>query len=178
MLKKAISKGVGDSQFAWFNGPTLQLGADNKLQVSREKVLFGNALSEDEIDFDSGRLLMPVALPPATPVPQPPSQIQEQPGGVLVVTGGQPGVHPVGGTAATGQSAGQSDNKPKVVAFKFKATRDQIFKAFPAITNLADKSDGEQIAVQVEATRDDGFDRSWLRNAVTEPLDEANVDKA
>jgi hypothetical protein len=65
-----------------------------------------------------------------------------------------------------------------VVTFKFKATRDQIFKAFPAIANLADKSDGGQIAVQVEGTSQSGFDPTWLRNAVEEPLDESDVDRS
>jgi predicted AAA+ superfamily ATPase len=176
VLKKAISKGVGDAQFAWFNGPPPQFGVDNKLQVSREKIVFGNPLSEDEIDFDSGWLLMPIALPAATQAPQPPSQIQEQPAGVAAVTGGQPGVQPVGGGAATGQPGGHGDNKPKTVSFKFKATRDQIFKAFPAIANLADRSDGGQIAVQVEGTSQSGFNPSWLRNAVQEPLDESDVE--
>jgi hypothetical protein len=79
VLKKAISKGVGDGQFAWFNGPPPQLGADNKLQVNRDKIVFGNPLSEDEIDFDSGWFLVPVALPAATQAPQPPSQSRSNP---------------------------------------------------------------------------------------------------
>jgi hypothetical protein len=176
-LRKAISKGVGDGQFAWFNGPTPQLGPDNKLQVSREKIIYGNPLSEEEIDFDSGWLVMPVALPAAPQAFQPPSQLLEQAGGAAPVTGGQSGVQPAGGSAATGQTGSQPDSKPKVVSFKFKATRDQIFKAFPAIANLADRSDGGQIAVQVEGTSQSGFDVTWLRNAVEEPLDEANVEK-
>jgi hypothetical protein len=176
VLKKATSKGVGDAQFAWFNGPTPQFGADSKLQVSREKIVFGNPVSEDEIDFDSGWLVMPVALPAAPQAPQPPSQVHEQAGGAAPVTGGQPGVQP--GGPASGQASGQSDTKPKVVSFKFRATRDQVFKAFPAIANLADKSDGGQIAVQVEATSQNGFYPTWLRNAVEEPLDEADVESS
>jgi len=63
------------------------------------------------------------------------------------------------------------------VRLKFKATRDQIFKAFPAIANLADKSDQGKVTVKVEGMSSAGFDPSWLRNAVEEPLDEANIDR-
>jgi len=38
-----------------------------------------------------------------------------------------------------------------------------------------DRSDGEKIVIEIQATRQAGFDPSWLRNAVEEPLDEANL---
>ena len=63
------------------------------------------------------------------------------------------------------------------VRFKFKATRDQIFKAFPAIANLADKSDEGKVKMIVEGTSIAGFEPSWLRNAVEEPLDEADIER-
>jgi RecJ-like exonuclease len=63
----------------------------------------------------------------------------------------------------------------RTVQIAFTATRDQVFKAFPAIANLADKSDGGKITIRVEGTSDRGYDPSWLRNAVEEPLDEAGV---
>jgi hypothetical protein len=59
---------------------------------------------------------------------------------------------------------------------KFKATRDQIFKAFPAIANLADKSNDGKVTLSVEGTSSEGFDSSWLRNAVEEPLQEADIE--
>jgi hypothetical protein len=62
------------------------------------------------------------------------------------------------------------------VRITLSANRDQVFKAFPAIANLADKSDGSRISIVVEGQAADGFDASWLRNAVQEPLDEANID--
>jgi hypothetical protein len=58
----------------------------------------------------------------------------------------------------------------------FTATRDQIFKAFPAIANLAEKSDGGKVVIRIEAASLQGFDPAWLRNAVEEPLDEADVE--
>jgi len=59
------------------------------------------------------------------------------------------------------------------VKLSFRANRDQIFKSFPAIANLADAA-GE-VAIEVTAEKSDGFDESWLRNAVLEPLDEEGL---
>lgn len=64
-----------------------------------------------------------------------------------------------------------------VVRLVFSATRDQVFKAFPAIANLADKSDGRKVTISIEGTSAAGYDPSWLRNAVEEPLDEADVER-
>jgi hypothetical protein len=62
------------------------------------------------------------------------------------------------------------------VRISFAATRDQVFKSFGAIANLADKSDGGTVSIRVEGLAEGGFDPNWLRNAVREPLDEANID--
>jgi hypothetical protein len=163
VLKKAIAKGIGAGQFAWCGGPVLQLGPDGHVQVSREKLVFGRALSEDEVDFDSGWLIAPAAFPAQ------PGQLQEPPSGSPTATGAT--IPPV----AAGAPPAATSEKRTTVSLRFTATRDQIFKAFPAIANLADRSDGGKITVQVDATNQCGFDSSWLRNAVEEPLDEANV---
>ena len=55
--------------------------------------------------------------------------------------------------------------------------RDQVFKAFPAIANLADKSDDGRVDIHVEARSEAGFEKTWLRNAVEEPLDEADIER-
>ena len=64
-----------------------------------------------------------------------------------------------------------------MVRLSFAATRDQVFKAFPAIANLAERSDGGTIEIHIEATSQQGFDPAWLRNAVEEPLDEADIER-
>ena len=45
------------------------LGPDGRYQLPRDKVTFGRTLSEDEIDFDSGFLIMPPAIPEALRLP-------------------------------------------------------------------------------------------------------------
>ena len=55
-----------------------------------------------------------------------------------------------------------------------RMTRQQLYATFNAISNLADEAGS--IRVSVEAYKLDGFDPNWLRNAVLEPLDEADVE--
>jgi hypothetical protein len=62
------------------------------------------------------------------------------------------------------------------VRIRFTADRDQVFKSFSAIANLADKSDNGKISIVVDGQAGAGYDANWLRNAVQEPLDEANID--
>lgn len=174
VLRKAIVRGVAEGTFAYTSGPQPVLGADGKFQVSRDKVVVGRPLAEDEVDFESGFLMAPAAVPEAA-----------------VPLGGGAGPTPSGtagggefspqpadsGVAPDSPTATRAGTRPSAVRLRFKATRDQIFKAFPAIANLADKSDEQKVTVSVEGRSSEGFDPSWLRNAVEEPLDEANIER-
>lgn len=145
--------------------------------MNRDRVIIGRSIADDEIDFDSGFLMMPQAIPEA-PAAQPagafpvdtgavpPPSVQEGPAGIGVGTGTGPVTT---GTEASGRK--------KRVALTFEATREQVFKAFPAIANLADKSDGARVRIRIEGSSAAGFDPSWLRNAVDEPLDEADIER-
>jgi hypothetical protein len=61
---------------------------------------------------------------------------------------------------------------------RFIGTRNGIFEACPAITDLADRSDGGEITVQVEGTSAKVFDSAWLRNAVQEQVDDVGVKRS
>lgn len=64
---------------------------------------------------------------------------------------------------------------PTAYRVEFAANRDQVFKAFSAVANLAEKASEGRIRITIEATQPQGFDPAWLRNAVEEPLDEADI---
>ena len=166
VLRRGIARGVSEGFFAYTSGAAPALGPDGTFEVNRDKVVLGRPLAEDEVDFDSGFLMMPSAVPvPADPA-------------VSTATGGEPGVATPGtdpGTSPGGERPLPLQGQ-REVRLSFKATRDQVFKAFPAIANLADKSDQSKVTVRVEGTSTEGYDRSWLRNAVEEPLDEADLD--
>jgi hypothetical protein len=173
VLRKGIARGVTEGTFAYTSGSQPTLGPDGKFQVVLDKVVIGRTLAEDEVDFESGFIMVPSAVPEAAAapggVPTAPGVPTPGPGTPL-----QPGVPGGAPTPAPGTPAGQRQN---IVRLKFKAKRDQIFKAFPAIANLADKSDEGKVHVNVEGTSAEGFDPSWLRNAVEEPLDEADIER-
>ena len=134
-LRKAIARGVQEGIFGYTSGTVPALGDDGKYQIARDKIVFGHIIPEDEIDLDSGFLLMPTAFPPA---PEPAgvgtsSEIRE--GGVQYGGGGV-------------ETAGMADEKEpgiptpqarKDVTLVIKGSRDQLYKAWPAIANLADK---------------------------------------
>lgn len=165
-LRRAIARGVSESLFGYVSGPTPSLGDDNRYRIARERVRFGVSVLEDEIDLDSGYLMLPQALPEATPA----GVSEPIPGGVATTT------LPTTPTPPPVQPKPPKPGEPiHRVSLRFSATRDQVFKAFRAIANLADKADGGAVTVAVEGTSTEGFDRSWLRNAVDEPLDEAGV---
>jgi hypothetical protein len=173
VLRKAIARGVTEGAFIYTSGSQPTLGADGKFQVSRDKVVAGRTLAEDEVDFESGFLMVPAAVPDAAASPGTPPT---EPGGPAPAAG-TPTQPTAPGDAPTPIPGAPVAGRQSTVRLAFKATRAQIFKAFPAIANLADKSDEGKVKVNVEGTSTKGFDPSWLRNAVDEPLDEADIEK-
>lgn len=174
VLRKGIARGVSEGVFAYGSSGSPVLGSDGKYQIGRDKVVLGKLIADDEIDFESGFLMIPIAVSEA-PVVQPPASTMPT-GTVSPPTG--PGT-PTGvgaGAEPPTISPGVADRR-KRIALVFEATREQVFKAFPAIANLADKSDGAKVRIKVEGVSTDGFDPSWLRNAVDEPLDEADIER-
>ncbi|MBI4295354.1 MAG: DUF499 domain-containing protein, partial [Chloroflexi bacterium] len=167
-LRKAIARGVQEGIFGYTSGTAPALGADGKYQVGREKVAFQHAIAEDEVDFDSGFLIMPAAIPAAPEPVGGGSQVRDG--------GGEPYQPPTGGTAPGVPQPPlvvPTEATQRAVTIRITGSRDQLFKAWPAIANLADKAG--KASIQVNAASEQGFDQSWLRNAVYEPLEEADV---
>lgn len=184
VLRKAIVRGVGEGMFGYCSGSP-PLGADGKYQVAPSKVALGRTMSDDEVDLDSGFLMVPAAVPvPAVPLVQLCPRCGKSPCECAT----PPAVCPTCGKSpcqcATpplvcpkcGKSPCSCQKVRTAVRITFPASRDDVFKSFPAIANLADKSDGGKIKLVIEGQAAAGYDANWLRNAVQEPLDEANID--
>ena len=62
-IKKAIARGIQDGLFGYCSGSAPTLGSDGKYQVPLTRVRFNTLVGEDEIDMDSGFLMMPQAVP-------------------------------------------------------------------------------------------------------------------
>ncbi len=173
VIKKAITRGVQDGFFGYFSGSTPTLGADGKYQVPLARVRSNISVGEDEIDLDSGFLMMPSAIPVAVPqtgVPSEPTSVPPvAPGSPTVTAGGVP----TGTTAGAPPSVGAGAVNQTSVDFSFAANRDQLFTAWNAVANLADMAG--KVSVTVHADSNNGFDRSKLQNGVLEPLREADL---
>jgi hypothetical protein len=175
VLRTAIVRGVKDSMFGYCSGSP-SLGADGKYQIALPKVAFGRVMTDDEVDLDNGFLIAPAAVPVPAPTP---TGGGEPGGGPAPIPGGGPQPIPGGEPAGGGGVAGGGGGTPKIrtsVRIAFPASRADVFKSFQAIANLADKSDGGKINVVIDGHAAAGYDPNWLRNAVEEPLDEANID--
>ena len=162
---RAITRGIQDGVFGYVGGAP-EIGPDGKYQVTLAKVRFGATVAEDEIDLESGFLMMPHAIPQPVPEPgpgptPPGSGPTPTPG-----TGPGPGPTPPGPTPT-----GPGPAPQKVVELAFSADRDQLYAAWNALANLADMAG--KVAVSVRAESPDGFDKSKLQNGVMEPLREA-----
>ena len=131
---------------------------------------------DDEIDLESGFLMLPQAIPQSVPVTglEP---ITGAPGsGETAPTGGAttPGTGVPAGVTISGQAVPTA--KPgtdKVVELMFTADRNGLFTAWNAVANLADLAGKVQVTVRAESEM--GFDKAKLQNGVMEPLREADL---
>jgi hypothetical protein len=177
VVKKAIAKGIADSFFGYCSGSAPTLGSDGKYQVPVPRVRFNTTVSEDEIDLESGFLMMPGAVPVTAPSP---ITVGTE---ATTVTAGGPGSGPLliltptpgapGGGPGTSPSGGATTQKS--IEINFSADRNQLFAAWNAIANLADLAG--KVTVTVHADSAEGFDRSKLQNGVLEPLRESDLIK-
>lgn len=168
VVQKAVARGIKESAFGYFTGAAPALDASGKYQVAVSKVRFDEVISEDEVDLDSGFLMLPQAIPEEAAAPP--------------VTTAPPteGVQPP--TLSSAQSAETPTPEPgtkspaetgKVVDLSFTANREKLYSAWGAIANLANMA-GE-VDVSVHAESESGFDKSMLQNGVLEPLREADL---
>jgi hypothetical protein len=175
VIRRAIVRGVKESVFGYTSGAAPTLGPDGKFQVAPAKVRFDMDVAEDEIDLESGFIMVPQAIPdrsqvtPSTPVGQPGQP--SQPGSVTSPGTPGTGTGPSVISETPGSATPVADQK--LVELNFKANRDQLFAAWNALANLADMAG--QVNVSVRAESEQGFDKSKLQNGVLEPLKEADL---
>jgi len=158
-VAKAIATGVEKRLFGYIGGGVPALGEDGKYQVALAKVRFDTQVAEDEIDLESGFIMVPQAIPKPAPVPG---------GGGGSGGGTQPEPRPIPPEPTPQPGASQ-----KSVEFTFTADSDKLFGAWSAMANLAEMAG--QVTVTVKAEKADGFDKSKLTNGVLEPLREADL---
>ncbi len=164
VIRRAITRGVQEGTFGYTSGGTPTLGPDGTYQVSHTKVRCGTAVSDDEIDLESGFVMLPQAIPQPVPVPAPQPPMPVPSGQSIPV----PGPAPSSSVPLPGRPAAET-----AVELAFTADRNQLYTAWNAIANLADLAGKVTIIVRAESAA--GLDRSRLQNGVLEPLREAEL---
>ncbi len=163
VVRRAIARGVENSFFGYFTGrPTL--GEDGRYRIDTSQVAFDRGVAEDEIDLDSGFLILPAALP-AQPEAVDGAELWSSPElstGLVRETPDSP--EP---SASTTPATLDAD----AVALSFSADRDTLYGAWNALANLAALAD--RISINVEAKG--ALDKAKLENGVLEPLRELGL---
>jgi hypothetical protein len=168
VVAKAIAAGVEKRLLGYIGSGAPALGADGRYQVTPAKVRFGTTVAEDEIDLESGFVMVPQAIPVEAPAPVPGGGTPRWPGANGPT---RPGPIPPGPTHPVDSPLpGASQTS---VLLSFTADKDKIYGAWNAIANLAEMAG--QVTVTIKADKLDGFDKGKLANGVIEPLREADL---
>ncbi|MYC94583.1 MAG: ATP-binding protein [Caldilineaceae bacterium SB0661_bin_32] len=165
-VRKAIVRGVETGLFGYVIGrPTL--GDDGRYQIGRSRVAFERSVADDEIDLDSGFLIVPTALPEEPPTnDDPPSgkppeddtheRQDDETADEFKTVSTQPDL---------------ADSRE--IALSFTANEANLYEAWNALANLADVT-GE-VSINARATCPVDYDKAKLENGVFEPLRELGL---
>ena len=165
VVRRAIARGVENGLFGYFTGRPI-LGENGRYRIDTSQVAFGRGVAEDEIDLDSGFLILPTALPaqPAEAVDGAELWSKSEPDTELLVRETPDGPEPSAPTKPSPLDA-------HAVALSFSADRNTLYGAWNALANLADLAD--RISISVEAKG--ALDKIKLENGVLEPLRELGL---
>lgn len=167
VVRKAIVLGVQKGLFGYSVGRP-SLGDNGRYQLDRNRIAFERSVAEDEIDLDSGFLIMPEALPEKTvELPSEPDGDSEETGDIDKTRGESGRV----GDDTDPQSPTLKEKQE--VTLSFVANRNDLFEAWNALANLADIA-GE-VSISAKAGLKSDFDKSNLENGVLEPLRELGL---
>jgi hypothetical protein len=184
VIRKAVARGVREGIYGYCSGAAPELGDDGKYKVAPERVRICANMAEDEIDLDTGFIMLPQVVPqPPPPVTCPkcgksPCQCARPPEpcpkcGKIPCVCEQPPLCPKCGQWPCVCTVPPPPEKTKVVQLSFTADRNALFTAWSAAANLADLAG--KIQVTLRAVSEAGFDKTKLQNGVIEPLQEAEL---
>lgn len=176
-IRAAIAQGVRDGVFGY--SAALQLDAAGQPFVSNHNLVkIDVSLAQQEVDLSATSYLIAPDL--ARRLAQPPQAGQSKPidyplpplpekNGKEQAEAYTPESVPTQPTTKAPVSSGRR------YRLRFTTNKQQLFRAFRPLQNLAEKASSLEVTLEVIAQSDTPLDISWLRNAVEEPLDEADV---
>lgn len=183
VVRSAIARGVHEGTFGYFSGSIPVLEEGGTYRVAHNKVRVDTAVAADEIDLESGFVMLPQAIPPPPPAVcakcgKAPCECSV-PSAACLACGKTPCACQVPPSVCSKCGMTPCVCQPiapvteTVVQLTFVANRDQLFTAWNALANLADMAGKVQVSVRAES--DAGFEKGKLQNGVMEPLREADL---
>ena len=164
VLRKAIMRGVETGLFGYATGRP-DLGEDGRYRIDRSHVAFGRSVAEDEIDLDSGFLMLPAALPAQPAEAAGGDESRPEPGTPAGVE------FEIRDSGVPDDSVAPAIADESEVALSFTAERDALYGAWNALANLADLAGKVSVSVRAEGA----LDKARLENGVLEPLRELGL---
>ena len=169
VVRKAVARGVETGLFGYTTGrPTL--GGDGRYQLDRSRVAFERTVADDEIDLDSGFLMVPASLP-VKPIECADTagegEQRSEP------TADPERANEVRDSVVFGDPELPAAANEREIALSFTADRDTLFHAWNALANLADLAG--KVSINATATAEGAVDKGKLENGVLEPLRELGL---
>jgi SAM-dependent MidA family methyltransferase len=62
------------------------------------------------------------------------------------------------------------------LTLSFRVGKTELFDAMPILATLSDESEQVEVAVTVQAQAKGSYERTWVRNAIRERLEEAGIE--
>ena len=163
-VRKAIARGVETGLFAYATGRPA-LGDGGRYQIDWTRIIFARRVSDDEIDLDSGFLIVPTALPDK---PGPATELVGLPDDDKNHFGQTGDAGRVRENIDTSNERTPTSDGTRDLTISFTADRDELYAAWDALANLAEVAG--RVSVSVKAASETGLDTARLENGVLEPL--------
>jgi hypothetical protein len=165
-LREAVAKGVTTGAIGYV---ALAEDSDGAVAARADLVSVAKPISPDEVDLAAGAYLL---------APSYARELGAVPEAEVVVggpNGGEPGTG-VASASTVGGTPGSTAADGKRMLVEFTASKRDLFDALRILTALSDHSEEMQVTVKVRADAKDTFERTWVRNAIREPLEEAGTE--
>jgi hypothetical protein len=160
-IRKSISDGIGRGTFGYIADADAR---ENELDANSELVRIRVPAAQDEVDLGARAFLLAPGYAAELVPRSEPKHLEEQ---------DQETTETGGGEAPPPPPPPPESHRLRI---KYQADKGSAFTALTMLPAIAERSSSLAISVDIDATAEESFDATWVRNAVHEPLDEAGID--
>jgi hypothetical protein len=169
-LRDAVARGVTSGAFGYAAAARV---VDDGLDTATGPVTIGRPIDADEIDLSAGAFVVAAAYARelAGPVAAVDTEAGQEAG--LVEPGREEADADHG---ANGSPSVRSLGSGTRLVVQLRVGKTEVFDAVRILPALSDQAETLDLEMTIHAEASDGFDQTWVRNAIREPLDEAGIE--